>query len=181
MINITSNKEIPRKAYALVEDVLKWDYHYWLQRGSFEVEIGNLSLAKNFLDQAMSMAPTDYMVQTEWAYMTLKRAAQYASNSWARDSASEAIAQLEEAIERRGKQDPYPYHVLGSQGLSSPARRAIISRSQKRMLLERLHHFLKQGLQRHPRRSELQQLSSDLQREILLTTVVDDKVIGESE
>ena len=180
MINITSNKEIPRKAYALVEDILKWDYHYWLQRGSFEVEIGNISLAKNFLDQAKSMAPTDYMVQTEWAYMILKRAAQNASTSWARDSASEAIAQLEEAIERRGKQDPYPYHVLGSQGLSW-ARRAIISRSQKRMLLERLHHFLKQGLQRHPRRSELQQLASDLHKEILLTTVVDDKVIGESE
>jgi len=80
MINLTADRDTPRIAYAQVEDILGWNYHYYLQRGSYEVQIGDLSLAKNFLDQALAMAPDDYMVQTEWAYMTLKRASMNASS-----------------------------------------------------------------------------------------------------
>ena len=56
------------------------------------------------------MAPDDYMVQTEWAHITLKRASENASPVGAEESANEAFAELEDAIERRGKFDYYPYH-----------------------------------------------------------------------
>ena len=45
-----------RTIYERIESILNWDYHYWLQRGSLEVEGGDLSLATNFLDQARSLA-----------------------------------------------------------------------------------------------------------------------------
>ena len=43
-----------RAIYDAVEPLLRSDYHYWLQRGSFETkeDPGELELARNFLDQA---------------------------------------------------------------------------------------------------------------------------------
>ena len=172
MINITSDNETPRRAYENVERLLEWNSHYWLQRGSYEVEAGDIDLAKNFIEQARAMAPDDNMVQTEWAYMTLKRASANAAAGWARESAGDAISELEDAIDRRGKTDDYPYHVLGSQGLSW-SRKAVISQTQKRELLERLLHHVRRGLLHHPRSSKLQQIESDLKKEYLMT-VVDD-------
>jgi hypothetical protein len=37
--------ESARNLYGSLEGLLHWDYHYWLQRGSTEVEQGELSLA----------------------------------------------------------------------------------------------------------------------------------------
>lgn len=170
LIRLTSDRLTPRLAYAQVENLLGWNYHYYLQRGSYEVENGELDLAKNFLDQARSMAPDDYLVQTEWAYMTLKRAAMNAGAVGASDNANEAFTELEDAIDRRGESDFYPYHVLGSQGLSW-ARRAMITSEEKANLLKRIQIIVKQGVALHPKSKELQQLSVDLERERLLMSV----------
>ena len=62
-----------RFTYERIESVLNWDYHYWLQRGSLEVEIGDLSLATNFLDQARSLASGDRLVENEYAYLLMKK------------------------------------------------------------------------------------------------------------
>src|SRR5262249_1374296 len=43
--------DVGRAIYARIEDALRWDYNYWLQRGSLEVEQGDLELATNFLGQ----------------------------------------------------------------------------------------------------------------------------------
>jgi hypothetical protein len=40
--------------YHSAEDLLASDYHFWLQRGSLEVESGNLSRAANYLQQAFA-------------------------------------------------------------------------------------------------------------------------------
>lgn len=167
LINLTSDQATPRLAYAEVEEILGWNFHYYLQRGSFEVEAGDIDLAKNFLDQARAMAPDDYLVQTEWAYMTLKRAAMNASSLNAIQSADEAFAELEDAIERRGKSDYYPYHVLGSQGLSW-ARRIVASTDEKFRLLSRILNIVSEGAKLHPRSKELDQLVKDIQRARLL-------------
>jgi tetratricopeptide (TPR) repeat protein len=170
MIRLTDDKFTPRIAYNDVEDVLAWNYHYYLQRGSYEVEIGDLDLAKNFLDQARSLAPDDYKVQTEWAYMTLKRASRDAASVGAGERAEEAFKELEDAISRRGKNDSYPYHVIGSQGLAW-ARRAIISKEEKSRLLTRLRAIADEGVRFHPKQRDLQKLAKDLEREYLMLAV----------
>jgi hypothetical protein len=170
LLNLTSDQETPRLAYAEVENILGWNYHFYLQRGSFEVEAGDLDLAKNFLDQARSMAADDYMVETEWAYMTLKRAAMNAAASWAQDAANEAFTELEDAIERRGKNDYYPYHVLGSQGLSW-ARRAVMSTDEKIRLLQRIFNIVQEGVKYHPKQRELDQLAKDIDKQRLMMVV----------
>ncbi len=172
MIRLTPDRSVPRKAYALIEDVLNWDYHYFLQRGSFEVEVGDIELAKNFLDQARGIAPNDYMVQTEWAYMTLKRASSNPIAGWAKDSVDEAFSELSDAIRSRGKDDYYPYHILGSQGLSW-IRRAPMAKSEKVRKLAEILEQVKQGLTYHPRRRELKRLTDDVQTEYLMQAVMD--------
>lgn len=171
MRNLTSDKDTPRLAYAQVEGLLDWSYHYYLQRGSYEVEIGDLDLAKNFLEQAKAMAPDDYKVQTEWAYMTIKRAAQNAISVNANQQVEEAFCELEDAIEHRGRIDPYPYHVYGSQGLAW-SRRAIISDDEKNRLLSRLLFTVQKGIKHHPNQTDLNQLSEDIKRELLMMTVL---------
>jgi hypothetical protein len=45
--------EAARDLYGSLEQLLSWDFQYWLQRGSLEVEFGDVALAENFLSQAL--------------------------------------------------------------------------------------------------------------------------------
>src|SRR5690606_23541866 len=110
----------------------------------------------------------DYRVQTEWAYMRLKRAADDAAGGHAgwKDKATEAITELRDAIERRGRTDSYPFHVLGSQGLGY-SRRAPLTPSEREVLLNELRGVVRQGCQLHPGTPDLIQLRDDLENEYL--------------
>jgi len=173
MLDELKNVGRAREIYDALEQVLSWDYHYWLQRGSLEVEIGNVRGAENFLGQAKGLAPDDYLVQTEWAYMMLKRAAQDAEAGLphARDRADQAFADLREAISQRGSFDPYPYHVLGSQGLSW-VRRARLSSVEKTAKLRELLDTVRQGRRHHPGARELELLERDLNADYLRSAVI---------
>jgi hypothetical protein len=81
-----------RDIYRSLETLLDWDHHYWLQRGSLEVEYGELGLATNFLGQARSLAPEDGFVATEWAYLLMKKAATFPGHIQARDWFSEGYS-----------------------------------------------------------------------------------------
>jgi len=174
LIRLAGNPQTIRAAYAEVETILSWDYHFWLQRGSLEVEIGDLRLAQNFLEQARSMAGDDPLVQTEWAYMMLKRASQEPMNPSAREWVTASFDELESAIELHGRTDPYPYHVMGSQGLSW-VRRGLMSDAEKVQTLERLRSALQEAREFHPTQRDIQQLSDDLERAYLLLAVPADQ------
>jgi hypothetical protein len=156
-----------RHIYDGVEDMLGNGHHYWLQRGSLETEEGNLDRAKNFLDQARGMEPEDPFVRTQWAYMSLKRASRRASDADAVDEATTAFSELEDVIQSRGKRDPHPFHVYGSQGLAW-LKRAPLARRNKVEGMERLREVVSTGLELHPARQDLKRLSRDLQQEYLM-------------
>ncbi|HOC43245.1 MAG TPA: SIR2 family protein [Thermoanaerobaculales bacterium] len=160
-----------RSVYEEVESLLNFDYHYWLQRGSLEVESGDVALAENFLNQARSIAPDNHKVDTEFAYMLMRRAYEQPGAPDAQETIEEAVQLLENVITSRGD-DPYPYHVLGSQGLAW-SRRANLGQSQRRRFLESIVAQVDHGSRAHPQESDLRQLLGDLRREILMTTVAD--------
>lgn len=162
-----------RKVYEEVESLLNFDYHYWLQRGSLEVESGDLREAENFLGQARSLAPEDYRVQTEYAYLLLSKACSNPSGRNAAGDVETAISLLDGVIAARGAVDPYPYHVYGSQGLSW-SRRAPMTHANRRVFLDQVMGVVQRGLSKHPRRMELQQLHNDLRRETLLMVARDE-------
>lgn len=159
-----------RACYADLEGLLSWDFHYWLQRGSLEVEDGDLDLASRFLDQARSLAPTERNVETEYAYFLTKKAARNPENPSSHEWFNEGRQSLEEQIQLSGKYDPYPYHVLGTQGLAW-ARRGNLTKLEKRELLGQLLQKLREGVAAHPRAEEVKTIRSDVEKEWLLTAV----------
>jgi len=159
-----------REIYAELENFLSYDYHYWLQRGMLEVERGDVRLAELFLNQARSLAPDDYRVETAYAYMLMRRAYEEPGRPEAEKLLQQGIDLLENIILLRGASDPYPYHVLGSQALSW-SRRASLSASDKGRFLGRLVATVEDGVKRHPLADDLKQLLGDLRRERLMTAV----------
>ncbi|MGE0454268.1 MAG: hypothetical protein AB7O37_16835 [Vicinamibacteria bacterium] len=167
MLFKTLGRDGARGLYGSIEQALSWDYHYWLQRGSLEVESGDLDLAQNFLSQARSLAhEEDPLVENEWAYLLFKQAISDPSAADAERRAEEATAILLDMIARRGTVDSYPYHVLGSQGLSW-VRRRMSSSVERERYLARLIKTTDEGLERHPLASDLKQLLADLRREYM--------------
>ena len=160
----TVGLEVARNLYGSLEMILSWEPHFWLQRGSLEVEVGDLNLAEHFLSTARGFNPDDVFLQTEWAYLLLKKAC---NNPAAKDAplmVKEATESLETLMGRTG--DPYPYHLLGSQGISW-ARRGIATSREKEAYLKRLIRKVEEGCKRYPKADDLQQLLTDLRREYM--------------
>ncbi len=155
-----------RNLYGSLESLLNWDYHYWLQRGSLEVEVGELSLAENFLNQAHSLATDDPLVETERAYLFFRQALENPGGLQAQRLVAEGTTTLNDLIARRGRADSYPYHVLGSQGLAW-ARRGIPSRRDRERYIQGLIRRIEEGTENHPKEANLQELLQDLRRELL--------------
>ena len=151
-----------RRLYDGVEDLLRDDYHYWLQRGSLEVEHGNLPAARMYLQHAFAEGRHDFRVQTEWAYYLIKSAYKEPKAADAQQKVEEAEALLLEGIERRGSEDPYAYHVYGSQMLAW-LRRAPIGDDERAQSLEHVRNRVKDGRERHPHAEDLADLYRDIE------------------
>ena len=159
-----------RNLYGKLESMLNWDYHYWLQRGSVDVEERNLGLARLFLSQARGSAPSDPFVETEWAYLLFREAIDNPRATDAQTLVDEAMGILDELIGRHSRLDSYPYHVLGSQGLSW-SRRGIGKSHAKGQYLSRLKDIVLAGMEKHPKERQLSKLQKDIEREYLMIAV----------
>lgn len=160
----TVGREVARNLYGSLETILSWDPHFWLQRGSLEVEDGDLSLAEHFLGTSRGFNPDDVFLQTEWAYLLFKKACDNPAANDAQEMVKEATESLETLMGRTG--DPYPYHLLGSQGISW-ARRGITSSREKEAYLKRLIRRVEEGHKRYPKEDDLRQLLADLRKEYM--------------
>jgi len=159
-----------RGVYDTLEAVLGWDYHYWLQRGSLEVERGNVRDARQYLETAKSLNSEDHLVRTEYAYLQFRLAIESPRSPDAIGFVSMAIEALEEQIEERGASDFYPFHVLGSQGLAW-SRHGHLAKEERRELLNRLLRLVEKGVRLHPFSNDLVALRDDLKKEVLSTAV----------
>jgi len=157
-----------RALYAKLEAVLSGDYHYWLQRGSLEVEAADIRKAENFLGAARSLGPGDFRVDTAFAYMLMRKAWEAPTDMHAEEHLNSGMTMLEAVIENSGDLSSYPYHVFGSQGLAW-AHRTMNNKESKRAFLNRLLEVVTDGVKKHPGQENLVKLSQDLKKEILMT------------
>ncbi len=157
-IGVSGSKEL----FEELEPFLNWDHHYWLQRGSFELEHGDLQLAENFLSQAFSLEPDDGLVKTEYGYLQLRLAVNEPSSGESRRLLEDGFELLREAIASRNGSDPHQYHILGKQGLEW-LRRGDVSLVERRQLLDELVTLVEAGRRDHPRDDRLRQLLVDVQ------------------
>jgi tetratricopeptide (TPR) repeat protein len=154
------------RVYEAIADLMKWDYHYWLQRGSLEVEEGDIRLAENFLEQARSLNSSDPYVLAEFAYMLFKKACSSPGNPSAMAHFKEGLDILKDQIDVRGAKDGYPYHILGSQVIAW-CNRAPLHYTEKKALLQMALGEVGVGVRRHPHIADLRQLEADLKRALL--------------
>jgi hypothetical protein len=89
----------------------------------------------------------------------VKRASRLPDDPLAPQHVAAAFAELDEAIEQRGRIDAYAFHVYGSQGLAC----AHLSADERATPLQILRRVVGEGLELHPTRRDLQQLVRDLE------------------
>jgi hypothetical protein len=128
-----------REIYASFEQLLAWDYHYWLHRGALELEAGRLDLAEIFLRTAKGIEPSDVFVDNELAYLMFKKANAAPREAGSADLVREAVRMLEAISIQRPDQRAHIYHIMGAQGLlwvqqsemSADERRTFLSLLEK--------------------------------------------------
>jgi hypothetical protein len=140
--------EQAREAYADVESLLANEFHYWLQRGSYELERGDISLAQNFLGQARSLARGDYMVETEWAYLELERACRNPGALNAPEWIMDGFAILRDIIARYAERTPNTFVVLADKAVKW-CEVGPLSWEERRRLLEAVQATLRDGSRYH--------------------------------
>lgn len=108
-----------REIYDEVQDVLDGDFHYWLQRGAFEVETGNDREALHALTTAMTTmgGEDDTRVLTEYSYLRFQLAKKYPSIETTA-MAQDAIYDLGKVILRAGENSPHTFVVLAREGIT---------------------------------------------------------------
>ncbi len=119
--------------YAELEPLLDQDPHYWLQRGSWELERGEIGRAENFLSQARGIRPDDFMIETEWAYLLMERACRDPLAEEAPEWFEEALGILFDIIDVRGSSSPNTYVVLAEHVLQW-MQRSNLTNHQRRVL-----------------------------------------------
>ena len=155
-----------RNLYISIEDLLKNEHHFWLQRGCLELENGTLSIAENYLRQSSGLNPSDPLVKLSLAHLDFKQAISNPNNERSYALAESAFNDIIGLIDDRGKLDQYPYHVLGVQGFSW-AKKGIKSVNKRKKYLENLCTVLEKGAENHPRSKELREIKDEVKEEIL--------------
>lgn len=161
LLRLLGDLEPARNVYAALEDHVRSDYHFWLQRGCLELEAGDVRLAENFLQQSAALNADDPLVQTALAHMTLRKAILNPGAPDAGEVAEAAFERLRGLIAARGAKDSYPAHVFGSQTLGWCSRASLTPRA-RRALLREAKELVEGAMVAHRGRSELEQLFQDL-------------------
>jgi hypothetical protein len=160
-----------RALYQSLEAACAGDYHYWLQRGSYEVKFGSLSHARSWLAQAkQGDGENDRRVSTEWAYYLLKSARQNPNATDVEERVAEGRQLLEDHMQGYGDDDAYPWHVYGSQ-LKGWLRVASLGDDERARQLEKIIAVVREGAAKHPGERELQVLLRDLEKDLLMLSV----------
>lgn len=159
-----------RELYQDVEGLLSNDANYWLQRGSYELERGDTNLAENFLLQARALSGKSYMVQTEWAYLMLRRACDAPHDIRANDWANEGIGVLFTVISESGKGSPHTYVILARYSLNW-AKVSTLSFEEKRALLGSVRAAMTEGSRFHAMNRQFKEARAELEQGYLMLAV----------
>jgi len=152
--------------YGELEALLRDDPHFWLQRGSYELELGDLGLAENFLAQARAGAGDDYMVQTEWAYLMLERACRSPKDPQASAWFAEGLEMLLDVTDRVGARTPNTYVVLAQKAVGW-SDVGPLSHDERKTLLETVRAQLANGSAFHSANRQFEAARIELEKAYL--------------
>lgn len=167
LIRRLSDRSHIRGLYQTLEGTLGDDSHYWLQRGTYELEKGDIGQADIFLAQARGLAGGDYMVETEYAYLLLRKATAEPGGSQSSQWASEAIETLQDIVHAKGTLTPNTYAVLASQG-SAWLDVAPMSETERKLQMQSIRGMVADGRRLHPTNEGLSAAAAELERRYLM-------------
>ena len=145
---------------------MDWDHHYWLQRGSLELECNNESLAENALSQAAAIAPRDLLIQTEIAYLRLRQAVAEPNGVRSRELLRDGLESLQTIMGDRKHFDPHQYDIYGRMVLRWVLRSDVTGAEREESLREAAE-TVAQGRKVHPRDGRLRDWQVDILNEQL--------------
>ncbi|MER8016113.1 hypothetical protein [Streptomyces griseoluteus] len=118
MVSLSLSPVRVREIYETVHELLRDNFHYWLQRGEFELERGDLGIAENHLETAQGCegGGTDHFVLTAWSAIRLRRSTVHPVDAQLRERALQAIEVLEEVTRRHGGASPHSFSVIARRG-----------------------------------------------------------------
>ncbi|MEU3703060.1 hypothetical protein AB0E82_12280 [Streptomyces anulatus] len=118
MVSLRIKPEMVRTIYSTVHELLSDNFHYWLQRGEYELERGDLGIAENHLEAAQGCegGAADHFVLTAWSAIRLRRSTMHPDDTGLRARASEALGVLEGVAKRHGGASPHSFSVIARRG-----------------------------------------------------------------
>ncbi|MFF7330389.1 hypothetical protein [Streptomyces sp. NPDC008150] len=118
MVSLRLKPARVREIYDTVHELLCDNFHYWLQRGEFELERGDLGIAENHLETAKGCegGAADHYVLTAWSAIRLRRSTVAPADGTLHERAMQAIDVLEEVTRRHGGASPHSFSVVARRG-----------------------------------------------------------------
>lgn len=137
-----------QRIYGEIERWLLHDPHYWLQRGSFETDYGDLNSAENFLRQSRALLEDDARVDTAWSMLLLKRSVNSPSSPSAQEDVNEAFKLLQAVMADPTQNSPHTFVVYFKYALKW-LRTAPLQQQEKASLRDDLRQWGKVASYRH--------------------------------
>jgi len=170
LIRAVDSRPQIRKVYSDLEGLLTNDAHYWLQRGSYELERGDIVLAENFLSQARGMVSGDHMVDTEFAYLLMEKACRDPKNVRANDWFQEALGIIYDAIDVHPAASANTYGVLAMHA-AEWASCSATTKEEQAALLQSVRGVMAKAVRYYPGNPQFEKARDDLETAYLSLAV----------
>ncbi|GIF40756.1 ATP-binding cassette domain-containing protein [Actinoplanes xinjiangensis] len=147
MVDLRLGPDFVRPIYEKVQPLLSRDFHFWLQRGAFEVERGDLDLADSYLESARACegGDLDFKVITEWGFMRLKKARRNADDRLEQTKAIRAVGELEQIARREGARSPHTFTILIRHGTEWLQDSRVLGDAERQKIAIRIRDMLQLG------------------------------------
>ncbi|MCG8323423.1 MAG: SIR2 family protein [Cytophagales bacterium] len=155
--------EVAREIYESIKDRLSYDFHFWLQYGSLELEGGDLNYSENYLAQADSLRKDDNYVLTAMGHLLFKKGVQADNLTQAMKFRKEGDKILYNLIQHFGYQDPYYYHIFCYQSYNWVKLWITDDEDKKKELIDILD-ICKVGCSAHPKNQRLDAIREVVER-----------------
>jgi hypothetical protein len=147
--DLVADHEAVKRVYGSAEEWLDGDFHFWLQRGSYELDYGELTAAENFLKQASALAENDVLVATARAHLQLKQALADPGKPKSASRAREALGILYGIMQSPTSSSPHTFAVFLRYGFQW-LKEAPMGSEERRQLREKILSFGDKGRLLHP-------------------------------
>jgi hypothetical protein len=133
-------EEVTYNVYVQVRELLQHDFHYWLQRASYEIEKRNLGEAANYLHAAQGCegGSSDFKVMTAFGTVVFRQAIESPADPKIGDQVLEIYDKLWVIIRVKRGSSPHTYVTLIREGYEWLKVSRTISNEKKRDIRDSL-------------------------------------------